>query len=392
VRKLSKTSSQIDGQPMFKLLDKIKKLESNGKDIIHFEIGDPDFDTPENISNAAIDAIKQGDTHYASSFGLTEFRQKICETTKKSRGFKPDLEQILVTPGANIAIFYAVSCLVDPGEEVIVPDPGFPTYFSIIKMCGASPVRVPLLESNEFRMNPNDIEKRITEKTRLIIINSPQNPTGSVMTEEEIKMTYEIAEKHDVFLYSDEIYARMIYDNAKFSSPGIFDKCKERTIISNGFSKAFAMTGWRLGAVIGPSNVIEKMRLLLETTSSCVSPFIQAAGIEAIDGNQTSQKIMYDEYLKRRELIVNGLNSIDKISCIMPGGAFYVFLNIKKTGMTSNQFCEFILDDAGVAMLPGTSFGQFGEGFVRICYTTNQDEIKEAIERIKKSINKSKLY
>ena len=152
------------------------------------------------------------------------------------------------------------------------------------------------------------------------------------------------------------------------------------------------MTGWRLGAVIGPSNVIEKMRLLLETTSSCVSPFIQAAGIEAIDGNQTSQKIMYDEYLKRRELIVNGLNSIDKISCIMPGGAFYVFLNIKKTGMTSNQFCEFILDDAGVAMLPGTSFGQFGEGFVRICYTTNQDEIKEAIERIKKSINKSKLY
>jgi aspartate/methionine/tyrosine aminotransferase len=377
---------------MFKLLEKVKNLENQGKNIIHFEIGDPDFDTPENISNAAINAIKNGNTHYVSSFGLTEFRQKICEVTERSRGFKPDLEQILVTPGANIAIFYAISCLVDPGEEVIVPDPGFPTYFSTIKMCNVSPVRVPVLESNEFRMNPSDIEKCITEKTRLIIINSPQNPTGSVMTEEEIKNTYEIAEKYDVFLYSDEIYARMIYDNAKFSSPGIFDKCKERTIISNGFSKAFAMTGWRLGAVIGPSNVIEKMRLLLETTSSCVSPFIQAAGIEAIDGNQTSQKIMYDEYLKRRELIVNGLNSIDKISCIMPGGAFYVFLNIKKTGMTSNQFCEFILEDANVAMLPGTSFGQFGEGFVRICYTTNQDEIKEAIERIKKSINKSKLY
>ena len=391
MKKLSEISKRTDGQPMFKLLEKVKNLEQHGKNIIHFEIGDPDFDTPENISNAAIDAIKQGDTHYASSFGLTEFRQKICETTEKSRGFKPNLEQVLVTPGANIAIFYAVSCLVDPGEEVIVPDPGFPTYFSIIKMCGASPVRVPLLESNEFRMNPNDIEKRITEKTRLIIINSPQNPTGSVMTEEEIKMTYEIAEKHDVFLYSDEIYARMIYDNAKFSSPGIFDKCKERTIISNGFSKAFAMTGWRLGAVIGPSNVIEKMRLLLETTSSCVSPFIQAAGIEAIDGNQTSQKIMYDEYLKRRELIVNGLNSIDKISCIMPGGAFYVFLNIKKTGMTSNQFCEFILDDAGVAMLPGTSFGQFGEGFVRMCYAVKQERINDAIKRIRNSINKLKL-
>ena len=391
MKKQSEISNRIDGQPMFKLLEKVKNLENQGKNIIHFEIGDPDFDTPENISNAAINAIKNGNTHYVSSFGLTEFRQKICEVTERSRGFKPDLEQILVTPGANIAIFYAVSCLVDPGEEVIVPDPGFPTYFSIIKMCNVVPVRVPLLESNEFRMNPNDIEKRITEKTRLIIINSPQNPTGSVMTEEEIKMTYEIAEKHDVFLYSDEIYARMIYDDAKFSSPGIFDKCKERTIISNGFSKAFAMTGWRLGAVIGPSNVIEKMRLLLETTSSCVSPFIQAAGIEAIDGNQTSQKIMYDEYLKRRELIVNGLNSIDKISCIMPGGAFYVFLNIKKTGMTSKQFCEFILEDANVAMLPGTSFGQFGEGFVRICYTANQTQINDAIKRMKKSISKLNL-
>ena len=391
MRKLSKTSSQIDGQPMFKLLDKIKKLESNGKDIIHFEIGDPDFDTPENISNAAIDAIKQGDTHYASSFGLTEFRQKICETTEKSRGFKPNLEQVLVTPGANIAIFYAVSCLVDPGEEVIVPDPGFPTYFSIIKMCNVVPVRVPLLESNEFRMNPNDIEKRITEKTRLIIINSPQNPTGSVMTEEEIKMTYEIAEKHDVFLYSDEIYARMIYDNAKFSSPGIFDKCKERTIISNGFSKAFAMTGWRLGAVIGPPSVIEKMRLLLETTSSCVPPFIQKAGIEAIEGEQTSQKNMYAEYEKRRDLIVNTINSISGLSCITPGGAFYVFVNIKKTGMTSEAFCEYMLEDSGVAMLPGTSFGQFGEGFIRICYAVGQDEINNAFEKIKKSISRLDL-
>ena len=391
MKKLSEGSKRIDGQPMFKLLEKVKALEQQGKNIIHFEIGDPDFNTPENISDAAINAIKHGDTHYANSFGLTEFREKICETTEKSRGFRPDLEQVLVTPGANIAVFYAISCLVDPGEEVIVPDPGFPTYFSTIKMCNAIPVRVPLLESNGFRMNPSDIEKCITEKTRLIIINSPQNPTGSVMTEEEIKMTYEIAEKHDVFLYSDEIYARMIYNNAKFSSPGIFDKCKERTIISNGFSKAFAMTGWRLGAVIGPSNVIEKMRLLLETTSSCVSPFIQKAGMAAISGNQDDQKIMYDEYLKRRDIIVNGLNSINGLSCIMPGGAFYVFVNIKKTGMTSNQFCEYILEDSGVAMLPGTSFGKFGEGFIRICYATSQDQINDAIKRIKKSISKLNL-
>ena len=391
MKKLSKLSKRIDGQPMFKLLDKVKKLEHEGRDIIHFEIGDPDFETPENIVDAGIDAIKNGFTHYTSSFGLKEFRQKICETTERSRGFKPNLNQVLVTPGANIAIFYAISCIVDPGEEVIVPDPGFPTYYSIIKMCNVVPVRVPLLESNKFRMNPKDIEDSITEKTRMIVINSPQNPTGSVMTKEEIKMTYDIAKKYDLFVYSDEIYARMIYKDSVFSSPSIFDKCLERTIISNGFSKAFAMTGWRLGAVIGPPSVIEKMRLLLETTSSCVPPFIQKAGIEAIEGKQTSQKNMYVEYEKRRDLIINGINSIPELTCVAPGGAFYVFVNIKKTGMTSETFCEHVLEDSGVAMLPGTSFGQFGEGFIRICYAVGQNEIKDALERIKKSISKLNL-
>ena len=391
MKKLSELSNRIDGQPMFKLLDKVKKLELEGKNIIHFEIGDPDFETPENISNAGINAIKNGFTHYVSSFGLTEFRHKICETTEKSRGFKPNLDQVLVTPGANIAIFYAISCVANPGEEVIVPDPGFPTYYSTIKMCNVKAVRVPLLESTKFRMNPKDIEDSITEKTRMIIINSPQNPTGSVMTEDEIKMTYEIAQKHDLYLYSDEIYARMVYKDSVFNSPSVYDKCKERTIISNGFSKAFAMTGWRLGAVIGPSNVIEKMRLLLETTSSCVPPFIQKAGIEAIEGDQTLQKNMYLEYEKRRDLIVNGINSITGLDCISPGGAFYVFVNIKKTGMTSESFCDYILEDSGVAILPGTSFGEFGEGFVRICYAVDQDEIKNALERIKKSISKLDL-
>jgi len=388
MKKLSKIASRIDGQPMFKLLEKVQKLEKEGKKIIHFEIGDPDFATPKNISDAAIDAIRNENTHYVSSFGLPEFREKICETTQKSRGFRPDLEQVLVTPGANIAIFYAISCIVDPGEEIIVPDPGFPTYFSTIKMCDAIPIRVPLLESNNFRMNPKDIENSITEKTKMIIINSPQNPTGSVMTKEEIRMTYEIAKKHGLILYSDEIYARMIYKDSVFNSPSIFDECKEHTIISNGFSKAFAMTGWRLGAVIGPSYIIEKMRLLLETTSSCVPPFIQKAGIEAIEGEQTIQKSMYEEYESRRDLVVKGINSISGLSCVVPGGAFYVFVNIKKLGMTSEKFCDYILEDSGVAMLPGTSFGHFGEGFVRICYAVGQNDINDAIQRIKISINK----
>ena len=391
MRKLSKISSQIDGQPMFKLLDKIKKLESDGKDIIHFEIGDPDFDTPKNISDATIDALKNGNTHYVSSFGLVEFRQKICEYIEKSRGFKPTLEQVLVTPGANIVIFYAINCLVDPGEEIIFPDPGFPTYSAAIKMCNASPVRIPLLESNEFRMNPDDIEKSITKKTKMIIINSPQNPTGSVMTKDEIKATYEIAEKHDLFLYSDEIYSKLIYDNNKYSSPSIFDKCKDRTILADGFSKAYAMTGWRLGSVVGPSDIIEKMQLLLETTSSCVPPFIQKAGIEAIDGDQTFHEYMHNEYRKRRDLIVRELNSIESINCVMPGGAFYVFINIKKTNMTSEQFCDYILEDANVAILPGTSFGRFGEGYVRMCYAVKQELIVDAVERIRNSVKKLKL-
>ena len=391
MRKLSKISSQIDGQPMFKLLDKIKKLESDGKDIIHFEIGDPDFDTPKNISDATIDALKNGNTHYVSSFGLVEFRQKICEYIEKSRGFKPTLEQVLVTPGANIVIFYAINCLVDPGEEIIFPDPGFPTYNAAVKMCNASPVRIPLLESNEFRMNPDDIEKSITKKTKMIIINSPQNPTGSVMTKDEIKATYEIAEKHDLFLYSDEIYSKLIYDNNKYSSPSIFDKCKDRTILADGFSKAYAMTGWRLGSVVGPSDIIEKMQLLLETTSSCVPPFIQKAGIEAIDGDQTFHEYMHNEYRKRMDLIVRELNSIESISCVMPGGAFYVFINIKKTNMTSEQFCDYILEDANVAILPGTSFGRFGEGYVRMCYAVKQELIVDAVERIRNSMKKLKL-
>lgn len=387
MKKLSKTALNIDGQPMFQILDKIKKLEMTGSDIIHFEIGDPDFKTPKNIVDAACLALQNDYTHYTSSYGLPEFREKICQATQYSRGFTPDVDQVLVTPGANIAIFYAIYCLVEPNEEVIVPDPGFPTYYSTIKMCGAIPIRVPLKEENLFRMNPQDIEDRITDKTRLIIINSPHNPTGSVMTKQELAEVYEIAKKHDVYLYSDEIYARMVYDN-KFNSPSIHDKCKERVIISNGFSKSFAMTGWRLGAVIGPKEVIERMGLLLQTTSSCVSPFIQKAAIEAISGKQDEVENMLNEYRARRDALVKGINSIDRLSCINPEGAFYIFVNIKKTGMTSEEFTHFLLDNAGIAVLPGTSFGEFGKGYIRLCYAKNIQNIERAVEKIKISLSK----
>lgn len=385
MKSLSKVTSLIDGQPMFKYLDRAKALEAQGRHLIHMEIGEPDFDTPMNVTWAAVKSLAAGETHYGSSFGLKEFREAIQFATERSRGFKPDLDQILVTPGANIGIFYAVYCLVDPGYEVIVPDPGFSTYYSNIKMCGAIPVRVPLKEENEFRMNPDDIEAAITDKTRLIIINSPQNPTGSVLTSEDTKRIYEIAKKYDVYVYSDEIYARMNYDPVGFNSPSIYDHCKEHVILSNGFSKAFAMTGWRLGTIIGPANVIERMAALLQTTSSCVSTFIQRAGIEAIMGSQETVSKMMEEYKARRDMLVAGLNRIKGVECLLPGGAFYVFPNIKGTGLTSDQVVEKLMD-AGVVTLPGHCFGEHGDGYLRLCYATSRANIQIALDRIEKAL------
>jgi aspartate/methionine/tyrosine aminotransferase len=380
-------ANNLQGQPMFKVLAKVKEMERQGADVVHFEIGDPDFNTPKNISGALINSVTKGETHYQSSYGMTEFRELVCETTFKSRGFKPDISQVLIAPGANILIYYAVACLVNPGDEVIVPDPGFPTYYSVIDFCGAKAVPVTVYEKNEFRMNPKDVEKLITDKTRLIIMNSPNNPTGAVMTPEEIDEMAEIAEKHDLYLYSDEIYSRMMFEEGqKFHTPAIKDQCKKRTIVANGFSKAFAMTGWRLGVAIAPADVIEKMALLLQTTSSCVTPFIQRGGMEAISGDQTEVKKMMEEYKQRRDLLVEGLNTLPGVSCLKPGGAIYVFPNITKTGMTSAEFADFALEKAGVALLPGNNFGMGGDGYVRLCYATSRERIAEGIKRLKEAL------
>jgi len=387
LKHLSIAAKNVGGQPMFKLLDKVQMMERAGQEILHFELGEPNFNTPENITEAACEALRQGETHYVSSMGIYSLREVVQQTTEKSRGFKPDIDQILVTPGANAIIYLAISCLVNPGEEVIVPDPGFPTYFSAIKYCGALPVSVPLYESNNFRMNPEDLRKRITSKTRLIILNSPSNPTGALMTQAEIDEIASIAEEHDVYLLSDEIYARMIFDDFNhFHTPAKLDKCKERTIIINGFSKAFAMTGWRLGVAIGPKEVIEKMGLMIQTIVSCVPPFIQLAGIEAIKGDQTPILKMMAEYKNRRDILIEGLNNIPGIRCTKPEGAIYAFPNISNTGMSSEEFADFILEKAGVALLPGTNFGKHGQGFVRLCYVNSKENIELAIGKIAMAI------
>lgn len=373
---------------MFKVLTHVQELERQGKSVIHFEIGDPDFNTPTKIVEAACESLRRGETHYTSSMGLLEFRERVVQTTEHTRHFTPSISQVLVTPGANISVFYAVQCLVEPGDEVIVPDPGFPTYYSVLKMCGAVPVRVPLREENAFRMNPDDIRGAISDRTRLIIVNSPQNPTGAVMTPEEIKATADIAEEHDVYLYSDEIYVRMLLDDdCRFGSPASRDACKVRTILANGFSKGFAMTGWRLGVIIGPEDVIEKMGSLLQATSSCVPPFVQRAGIEAICGDQGEVKAMIHEYRERRNILVDGLNAIPGIRCLRPAGAFYVFPNIRGTGLTSEEFAGLVLEEGGVALLPGTNFGPSGEGYVRLCYATSRENIFEGLRRIRNVVD-----
>lgn len=382
MREISNNAVNIEGQPMFKVIDKVKRLEAQGKNIVHLEIGDPDFGTPQNIIDAAKSSLDRGETHYVSSWGMTDFVETIQQTTKRSRGFFPDVNQVLVTPSANIAIFYAVFCLSNPGQEVLVPDPGFPTYLSAIRMCGAVPVPYPLHEKNAFRMRAADIEPLITDKTRLLIINSPQNPTGAITEPEALREIYELAVKYDLYVYSDEIYSRMVYGEQDFLSIASLDKCHERVILSNGFSKAFAMTGWRLGALVMPPEVAERMMLLLQTTSSCVAPFIQRAGIEAINGDQSAVQVMMDEYQARRNLLVDGLNQIPGISCHLPGGAFYAFPNISSFGLNSEVFTDLMLERAGVAILPGSCFGNQGEGFVRLCYATSRANITEAISRI----------
>lgn len=383
MKSLSDIALQVEGQPMFAIFDKAQRLEREGKEILHFELGEPDFDTPQNIVDSACEAIRSGETHYTSSMGLYDFRLAVQKTTQISRGFTPSLEQILVTPGANSIIYFTIKCVVNPGEEVIVPDPGFPTYYSAIKACGAIPVKVPLKEENDFRLDPKDLSDKITDKTKLIIINSPSNPTGAVMSEKDINHVSDIALKHDLYLLSDEIYGRLIFNNnSRFLSPSYSDKCQERTIIINGFSKAFAMTGWRLGVAIGPEPLMEKMGLLVSTVVSCVPPFIQKAGIEAINGDQSQVEIMKQEYNERRKVLVNGLNSLPGVSCVMPTGAIYAFPNIKDTGLTSDEFADFALDKANVALLPGNNFGPCGEGFVRMCYVNSLENINKAIQAL----------
>ena len=391
---LSEASKVLEGQRMFQILEEAQELEKKGANIIHLEIGDPDFVTPENVVEAAVKSLREGNTHYVASSGIDRLKEASINRSKLSRGFSPDKSQILVTAGANIQIYYALACLANPGDEIVTVDPCFVSYNSIIKFLGLKPKFVPLYEENEFKINPEDLRKYITDKTRLILINSPHNPTGAVLSEQDIRDIYQIAEENDIYLISDEVYGRMVFEDDKskgFFSPSSIDYCKERSIIIHSLSKSYAMTGWRIGAVTGPSDVIQKMALLLETTSSCVSPFIQEAAVEALSSSQGVISEMMLEFKKRRDLMVKLINNIPGISCILPKGAFYIFANISETGLDDIEFCDLILKEASVAACPGSFFGKHGDGYVRFCFANSEEKITTAMDRIKTCLEKRKF-
>ncbi|MHA1829659.1 MAG: pyridoxal phosphate-dependent aminotransferase [Candidatus Heimdallarchaeaceae archaeon] len=375
---------RILGEGAFEYLAKAQALEREGKEVLHFEIGQPDFPTPQHIKREAYEAIEANFTSYVAATGILKLKEAIQDEIENTRGFRPETEQIIVLPGAKPGIFFSMLSLINPGDEVIYPDPGFPTYGSVVKYLKAGDVPVKLKEENEFRLSPEDIEMNITEKTKLIILNSPQNPTGSVMTKEELESIAELAENNDIYILSDEIYSKMLYD-AKFYSVTVRDETKERSIILDGFSKSYSMTGWRLGYVVGPEELMEKMGLLMINALSCTTSFIQKAGIKALKGDQEPLKKMMEAFRERRDAIVKGLNEIPNFSCLTPQGAFYAFANIGKTGMTSREMADHLLYNAGVCCLPGSAFGPGGEGYIRFSYATSVETIKKAIEKIKKS-------
>ncbi len=374
--------TKLESEGAFVVLAKAKELERQGKDIIHLQIGEPDFDTPENITEAGIKAMRDGHTHYAPSGGIPEAREVCAEYLAKTRGIDITWENTIIMPGAKPFLFCALIALINDQDEVIVPNPGYPTYRSIVKFVGATPVPVQLREENDFRFSIDEFKKLVTDRTRMIILNSPCNPTGGVLTMEDLEAIYEVADKHDLWILSDEIYSRMVYDG-EFKSIAMVPGAMERSIIIDGMSKTYAMTGWRLGFAAMPKELAGYFFTLAINNFSSTCTFAQHAMIEALTGPQDSVDTMVAEFRRRREVIVNGLNDIEGISCKNPEGAFYVFPNITGTGLTSDQFANMMLDEAGVACLAGTAFGEYGEGYVRFSYANSVENIEEALRRIK---------
>jgi aspartate/methionine/tyrosine aminotransferase len=384
---LSKKMARLGTETAFEVLARAQALEAKGVDVVHLEIGEPDFDTPKNICDAATEALGKGHTHYCNSQGIIDLRNVVAERIEKTHGVSVDPARVVVTPGAKPIMFYSILALLEEGDEAIYPNPGFPIYESMINFTGAKSVPIPLREELDFRLDVDELKSKVTSRTRLIIINSPQNPTGGVLEESDIRAIADLAQEHDITVLSDEVYDRIVYEGESYSIarlPGMLD----RTILLNGFSKTYAMTGWRIGYAVMPEKLVSHVVRLIVNSVSCTAPFSQRAGIEALTGPQDSVTRMVAEFQKRRDLIVDGLNEIPGISCRRPKGAFYVFPNVKEVGMKSRQFADYLLNEAGVATLDGAAFGRYGEGYLRLSYATSQENIKKALERIRAAVAK----
>jgi len=385
---LAKRAERLGTEQAFEVLVKARALEAQGREVIHFEIGEPDFETAPHIIEAGAKALHDGFTHYGPAAGLPQLREAIAADVNQSRGLEYRPEQVVVTPGAKPIMFYAILALVNEGDEVIYPDPGFPIYGSMVDYVGGVGVPLPLRAERSFRLDPDELAALITPRTRLLIINSPQNPTGGVLEPQDLDRIAELAVQHDLFVLSDEIYCRLIFEGRHQSiatRPGM----AERTIILDGFSKTYAMTGWRLGYGLMPGWLAQHMARLMTNSNSCTSSFTQIAGVAALQGPQDSVDQMREEFRRRREVVITALNQMPGVCCVLPAGAFYAFPDISGTGFSSRELADRLLEEAGIALLWGTAFGEAGEGFLRISYANSLANLQTGLGRMSEFLKNS---
>jgi aspartate/methionine/tyrosine aminotransferase len=379
--KLSDRMSRLGTETAFEVFARAQALERQGRDIVHLEIGEPDFASPDSAIEAGCAAMRGGMTKYTTSGGLLELRSRIAEIEGPRRGLSFTPEQVIVTPGGKPIMFYMILALAQEGDEVLYPDPGFPIYESMIRFSGATPVPYPLLEQNEFRFDPDFIAAHLSERTRLVIVNSPNNPTGGVESRESLRALVRLLRQSDAWVLSDEIYSHFIFEG-EHASMAAFDDMAARTIILDGFSKTYSMTGWRLGFGIMPEEIAPHINRLVVNSVSCTPGFTQKGGLGALTTREATIPVMIEEYRRRRQIIVDGLNAIPGVRCILPHGTFYAFPNVSSFGYTSREVSEFLLERAGVACLAGTAFGGQGEGYLRFSFASSTENICRALERI----------
>nr|WP_042187549.1 pyridoxal phosphate-dependent aminotransferase [Kibdelosporangium sp. MJ126-NF4]CEL18180.1 Aspartate aminotransferase [Kibdelosporangium sp. MJ126-NF4]CTQ90590.1 Aspartate aminotransferase (EC 2.6.1.1) [Kibdelosporangium sp. MJ126-NF4] len=375
--KLADRMRRLGTESAFEVLARARELERGGREIIHLEIGEPDFDTPAHITAAAMEALNSGHTHYVPAPGIPELRLAVAEFLERTGRLRTTPDRVVVTPGAKPIMFFTIMALCEEGDEVLYPDPGFPMYASIAAFAGARPVAVPLREANNFTIDPDELASLVTDRTKLLILNSPHNPCGSAMSAEQAEAIAAIAIEHDLVVLSDEVYWALQYDGKHHSVLDV-DGMADRTVLLDGWSKTFAMTGWRLGFGVFPDALVEPVSRLVINSVSCTSAFSQHAAIAALRGPWDDVNRMADAFRQRRGVIVSGLNAVPGVSCVVPAGAFYAFPNVREVGLPASELADMMLQRAGVACLPGTAFGSYGEGYLRFSYANTIDNIRAA--------------